>query len=57
VDGALATTIDLNAPTLGPRRVAFTRTWGSLATHTVTIKVLGTAGHPLVEVDAFLVVR
>ena len=57
IDGALATTIDLNAGSLGPRRVAFSKTWSVSGTHTIVIKVLGTSGRPLVETDAFLLLR
>jgi hypothetical protein len=57
VDGKLATTILLHAPTLRPGRVVFQRAWPSdptlQTTHTVKILVVGTAGHPRVDVDGF----
>jgi hypothetical protein len=57
VDGALAATVDLGAEKPGGRTVVFSRTWTSFGKHTLRIVSLGTAGRPLVEVDAFLVVR
>jgi hypothetical protein len=57
VDGKLVTTVDLGGATLSSRRVAFSRSWTGSATRTIEIRVLGTVGRPLVEVDAFLVVR
>jgi hypothetical protein len=57
VDGQLVATVDLYAPTLGTRGVVFARNWSSRATHTVEIRVLGTAGRPSVVLDAFLVIR
>ena len=57
VDGVLAATVDLGAPTLGGKTTVFTKSWSTSATHTLRIVPLGTAGRPLVEVDAFLIVR
>jgi hypothetical protein len=57
LDGVRVTTIDLAAPALGPRQVVFTKTWSATAAHTVTVRNLGTDGRPLIEVDAFLVLR
>ena len=57
VDGKLAATIDLGATTVGPRSVLYAKSWSSAGSHTVLVKALGTSGRPLVEVDAFLVVK
>ena len=57
VDGMLAATVDLGAPTLGGKATVFARSWSTPATHTLRVVPLGTAGRPLVEVDAFLIVR
>jgi hypothetical protein len=57
VDGALISTVDLEAATLGSPRVVFSKSWGSTGTHSVVIKVLGTSARPAVELDAFLVIR
>lgn len=57
VDGAYVTTIDTHAATAGYRRVLFGRSWGSSGVHTVKLVVVGTAGHPRVDLDAFEVLR
>ncbi|HSL97655.1 MAG TPA: N-acetylmuramoyl-L-alanine amidase [Candidatus Deferrimicrobiaceae bacterium] len=57
VDGSLAATIDLYAPTRTTRYVAFSKTWSSVGYHTIKIVVVGTAGRPRVDVDAFEVLR
>jgi hypothetical protein len=57
VDGVLATTIDLRAASLSGRQAVFTTSWTNAGTHSLVIKPLGTSGGPLVEADAFLVIR
>jgi hypothetical protein len=57
VDGKLVHTIDLSAPTVQARRVAFVTAWATSTKHTVRIVVLGTSGRPRVDVDAFLTAR
>lgn len=57
VDRAKVATIKLDAAPTGPRRIVFTRTWTRVSTHTILIKVLGTAGHPRVDLDALVVLR
>jgi hypothetical protein len=37
--------------------VVFTRTWATPGAHTIKVVALGTRSHPLVSVDAFLVLR
>jgi hypothetical protein len=37
--------------------VVFTRTWATGGTHTIRVVALGTPSHPVVSVDAFLVIR
>jgi hypothetical protein len=56
IDGTLRTTISLNGATTY-RRVAYSTAWSSVGTHTIRIVVVGTAGHPRVDLDAFEVVR
>jgi hypothetical protein len=55
VDGVRVRTVDLYASTLIARRTAFTQAWASDGTHTVEIRVVGTADRPRVDVDAFVV--
>jgi spore germination protein YaaH len=57
VDGVLVTTVDLHATGTTYRRVAFAKSWSSSATHMLRIVVVGTTGHPRVDVDAFEVLR
>ncbi len=57
VDGRFIATVNLNTATTSVRRIVFARTWSTAGTHTIRIVVLGTAGHPRVDVDDLLVLR
>ena len=57
LDGDLVATIDTHAPALGFRYVAWSRIWASGGTHTLRLVVVGSAGHPRVDIDAFEVLR
>lgn len=57
VDERLAATINQYAKTTSPRRVLWATSWLASGKHTVKVVALGTAGHPLVEIDAFLLMR
>lgn len=57
VDGRIVATISLNTPANAFKRLVFARSYGRSATHTIRIVVLGTAGHPRVDLDAFLIIR
>ena len=54
VDGALVQTVDLHSPDLKPKRVVFAHTWPAAGRHTVRVVLVGTAGRPRVDVDAFV---
>jgi len=54
VDGVLKSTVSLYAPTAALRRIAYVLNWNTQGTHTIRIVVVGTAGHPRVDVDAFV---
>ena len=56
VDGAYISTVSLHRSSWTPRIVVAARSWSSSAAHTVRLVVVGTAGHPRVDVDAFLVI-
>jgi hypothetical protein len=56
LDGGAATTVSTNGATTKPRMVVYIKTMASGA-HALLVKVLGTAGHPRVDVDAFLVIK
>ena len=57
VDGKLVTTVNLNSATAFYGRTVFTKTWTAIGTHTIKIVNLASAGHPAVDVDAFMVLR
>jgi beta-N-acetylhexosaminidase len=54
VDGRYAATVSLHSTTTSLRRIVFATNWPSQGTHTIRIVVLGTAGHPRVDIDAFV---
>ncbi|MFI5292402.1 MAG: hypothetical protein ACHQ02_06015, partial [Candidatus Limnocylindrales bacterium] len=56
VDGTYLKTVDLFAHSFTARTAVFSKTWPSAGAHTLTIQVLGTAGHPYVAIDGFTVV-
>jgi GH25 family lysozyme M1 (1,4-beta-N-acetylmuramidase) len=53
VDGKYAATVSLHATSTHYRAIVFACNWKVNGTHTIKIVVLGTAGHPRVDVDAF----
>jgi beta-N-acetylhexosaminidase len=54
IDGVYQRTVSLYASTTALRRIAFAASWPSQATHTIRIVVVGTAGHPRVDVDGLV---
>jgi hypothetical protein len=54
VDGTLVETVDLYASVTAYRRVLISLSWNSSATRTIKVVVVGTAGHPRVNIDAFV---
>jgi hypothetical protein len=57
IDGKLKATIDLYSPTTQIKQVVYQKAWTAIATRTMRVVVLGTAGHPKVTVDQFFTVR
>jgi subtilisin family serine protease len=57
VDGLYIKTISLYSTTTKARQVVFTRTWIANGVHTVKVVPVGTAGHPRVDIDAFVILR
>jgi hypothetical protein len=57
VDGVYAGWYSLHASSYTYRYVAFQRSWSSSGQHTITVAVVGTSGHPRIDIDAFLVLR
>jgi len=56
IDGGYRATISLSGAT-AYRRIVYSTGWATLGTHSIRIVVVGTAGHPRVDLDAFEVVR
>jgi hypothetical protein len=54
IDGTFVKSVDLQGATIN-RIVGFQKRFGSAATHTLDIVVAGTAGHPRIDIDAFVV--
>ncbi len=57
VDGVLKATLSAYSTTTQYRQVVYQYTWPTRGTHSIKIYVLGTAGHPRVDVDAFLALK
>jgi hypothetical protein len=55
IDGVYVKTVSMYATRFAADRVLFTRTFASPSAHTLKIVVLGTVGHPMVAIDAFVV--
>jgi len=55
VNGVLKATVDLYSATTQKQTVVWSINYATSASRTVTIKVLGTAGRPRVDVDGFIV--
>jgi len=54
LDGVYVRTINLEASSGHSRAIVFGRNWAGNGSHTLRIVVAGTAGHPRVDVDAFV---
>jgi hypothetical protein len=55
VDGVYRATVSLYASTTAWRRIVYVRGWTSSGTHTIKIVCAGTAGHPRIDLDAYVV--
>lgn len=56
LDGGTATTVSTNGTALKTAMVVYTKTV-TAGTHSLVLNVLGTAGHPRVDVDGFLIIH
>jgi hypothetical protein len=54
VDGIYRTTVSLASTVYRARQVAYAINWSASGVHTLRIVNLGTAGHPRVDIDAFV---
>jgi hypothetical protein len=57
IDGVFVTTVDTFAASTTYRRVIWSRTFSSYSSHTIKLVVVGTAGRPRFDLDAFLVLK
>lgn len=57
INGVLAATVNLNSSTFQPRQLVYQRSFATSTTRTIQVRVLGTAGHPRVDLDAIVVLR
>jgi hypothetical protein len=55
VDGRYRKTVDLRSGVFDARDTLFKASWRTAGTHTLTIRVIGTRGRPMVAIDEFLV--
>jgi beta-N-acetylhexosaminidase len=54
IDGVLVRTVSLYSSVYAARQIAYATGWSANGAHTIRIVNLGTAGHPRVDVDAFV---
>jgi hypothetical protein len=57
LDGKYVLTVDLHAASAGWRRIVFAKTWSASGAHKIRIVGQATAGHPRLDVDAFVVLH
>lgn len=55
IDGKHVKTVDTWARSFQPARVLFKTEWAEVGEHRITVWVVGTKGHPVVAIDAFVV--
>jgi subtilisin family serine protease len=57
LDGTYVEAISLRSSSTSSRIVMFAAAWSTNAAHTLKVVVVGTAGHPRVDVDGFVIFR
>jgi VCBS repeat-containing protein len=57
VDGVLLGTVNLYRASIDARRHVWSRAWSSVGSHVVSVRVLGTVGHPRFDIDAWTVLK
>ena len=57
IDGVFRTTVDFRTSVTRHRRVVYSINFGVSSTHTIQMRVLGTAGRPTVSLDAVVILR
>jgi GH25 family lysozyme M1 (1,4-beta-N-acetylmuramidase) len=54
VDGKWRGTINLNSPTYSAKQIVYATSWATNGAHKIRIVCQGTAGHPRIDIDAFV---
>jgi hypothetical protein len=57
VDGSYAATVSLYARRSVARRIVWSRTWPTVAIHTIEIRAVGLAGRPRIDFDGLIFIR
>ncbi len=57
IDGVLVKSVSLFTSTTTAQQVVFSTAWPTMGLHTIKIVVLGTAGHPRVDLDTFVIAK
>jgi hypothetical protein len=57
IDGRVVKVVNLHRGSFDARALVFGKSWTAVGTHTLTIEVFGTRGHPLVAIDELVVRR
>ncbi len=57
LDGVYVGKVNLYSAQTESRKLVFARSWSGSSAHTLTVRPVGTAGHPRIDVDAFVVLR
>jgi hypothetical protein len=57
LDGVYVKTVSLYATATKTRQLIYAVGWGSSAVHTISIRIVGTSGHPRIDLDGFTILR
>jgi hypothetical protein len=55
IDGVYVKTVNLQASSFTAHKAVFSKSWATPGKHTLVVAVVGTAGHPYVAIDEFVV--
>ncbi len=56
IDGVQVATVDLHRAAPAAKRIVFRHAWPASGAHTLRVRVVGTPGHPYVDIDGFVIV-
>jgi hypothetical protein len=57
IDGRYVRTVDLRRAVFEPRATLFRTGWSKVGSHSLTVVVMGSRGHPFVAIDDFTILR